>query len=498
MANYNKSFNFRNGLQVDDNFIINENGLVGIGTSVPTEILDVHGNIKVSGKVIANNIDLNNLNITGISSYNILNIGITTISSGIISATTGIITYYGDGSKLLNIPTSSWSFGVNGIYSNNNVGILTTNPSFSFQVGLNPLLYSGGIGINSNGNVYSNGIVTAASFIGNGSNLSSLSASNITSGTLSTSFFPSSIRLSGIITAAAFSGSGAGLTSINASNVSSGTLSTSVFPSNIRISGVITASNFVGNLSGTATTASSLVSTGSISISSINAGVASIGVATVTNSLYVIGYPAKIGVGTNTEPQSDIEVKKSGISSISVISNNNIAFIGIGTRGKIRTGNTDNYYLYSTTNSLDIINENTGNVNTYLNYGLPGVGTGNFNWIYGQIPYYPLMTLTYNGNLGLGITNPTTKLYVVGSSYLAGITTIDSILTVKNNLYVNGDANFDKSINSPVINADNVDVTGIVTASGFTSGSNPVSITVSGNVLTFTVPGVGSTSLTLS
>jgi hypothetical protein len=108
------------------------------------------------------------------------------------------------------------------------------------------------------------------------------------------------------------------------------------------------------------------------------------------------------------------------------------------------------------------------------------------------------MTLTYNGNLGLGITNPTTKLYVVGSSYLAGITTIDSILTVKNNLYVNGDANFDKSINSPVINADNVDVTGIVTASGFTSGSNPVSITVSGNVLTFTVPGVGSTSLTLS
>ena len=42
MANYRKSFNFRNGVQVDnDNFIVDANGLVGIGTSVPSEFLDV-------------------------------------------------------------------------------------------------------------------------------------------------------------------------------------------------------------------------------------------------------------------------------------------------------------------------------------------------------------------------------------------------------------------------------------------------------------------------
>ena len=41
MANIKKSFSFRNGVQVDeDNFIVNANGLVGIGTSVPTDILD--------------------------------------------------------------------------------------------------------------------------------------------------------------------------------------------------------------------------------------------------------------------------------------------------------------------------------------------------------------------------------------------------------------------------------------------------------------------------
>ena len=52
MANYRKSFNFRNGVQVDnDNFIVDANGLVGIGTSVPTEFLDVRGTAKVSGIV---------------------------------------------------------------------------------------------------------------------------------------------------------------------------------------------------------------------------------------------------------------------------------------------------------------------------------------------------------------------------------------------------------------------------------------------------------------
>ena len=35
MANYRKSFNFRNGVQVDDdNLVVNANGLVGIGFSL--------------------------------------------------------------------------------------------------------------------------------------------------------------------------------------------------------------------------------------------------------------------------------------------------------------------------------------------------------------------------------------------------------------------------------------------------------------------------------
>ena len=38
MANIRKQFNFRNGVQVDnDNLVVSPTGLVGIGTTVPTE-----------------------------------------------------------------------------------------------------------------------------------------------------------------------------------------------------------------------------------------------------------------------------------------------------------------------------------------------------------------------------------------------------------------------------------------------------------------------------
>ena len=99
MPSYNKSFNFRNGLQVDDdNFIVNANGLVGIGTTIPTEILDVHGTAKITGLVTATN-----LAITGDSTF-YSDVGVGTAitfnsSTGIVSATT----FYGNGQYLLNV-----------------------------------------------------------------------------------------------------------------------------------------------------------------------------------------------------------------------------------------------------------------------------------------------------------------------------------------------------------------------------------------------------------
>lgn len=58
MADYRKSFNFRNGVQVDnDNLVVNSNGLVGVGTTVPTEVLDVRGTARVVGLATADQLN---------------------------------------------------------------------------------------------------------------------------------------------------------------------------------------------------------------------------------------------------------------------------------------------------------------------------------------------------------------------------------------------------------------------------------------------------------
>jgi len=208
--------------------------------------------------------------------------------------------------------------------------------------------------------------------------------------------------------------------------------------SNINASGIVISTEFIGNLTGTATTASSITGIPNINVSEINSSsINASGIVTITNTLYVIGSSAKIGVGTDTEPVADIEINKPGNTSISIISSDdNIASIGIGRSAEIKTGNTSILYPYSTPKSLDIINSSPENINYYLDYvyGSAGVGTGNFNWIYGQNPYDPLMSLSYTGNLGLGITDSSSKLYVVGTSYITGITTIDSDLNVTGNL----------------------------------------------------------------
>ena len=102
MANIRKSFSFRNGVQVDeDNFIVNANGLVGIGTSIPSQNLDVRGTAKVVGLVTASD-----LFISGVSTISEIQVGsaITIGNSGVITATS----YFGDGATLSNLPTSQW------------------------------------------------------------------------------------------------------------------------------------------------------------------------------------------------------------------------------------------------------------------------------------------------------------------------------------------------------------------------------------------------------
>ncbi len=178
MANFKKSFNFRHGVQVDDdNFIVDTLGKVGIGSTIPAEILDVAGNAKVSGSVTVDSLSARVVTTTGVSdavSFNILNVGITSLTNGIITSTSGIVTYYGDARYLEGMPTSQWvdtdvGLGFTSIYAAGNVGVGTTDPRYSFQVGdtnSSGVLVKG-IGINtSDGNLRVVGICSATEFLG--------------------------------------------------------------------------------------------------------------------------------------------------------------------------------------------------------------------------------------------------------------------------------------------------------------------------------------------
>ena len=464
MANIRKSFNLRSGVQVDeDNLLVNSVGNVGLGTTVPTETLDVRGNIKSVGVVTAiGGYISGGLESVGVSTFSgnvFIGAAITAYSStGIISATS----FRGDGGELLNIPTSQWTdynpgLGYTSIYNEGFVGIATTNPSFTLQIGGNSNLsnFQNGVGINSSGNMVVTGIVTAGSLQGEGSNVTALNASNIKSGIVSNAYLQAGYEFSGILTASQFKG------------------------------------NVLGDVVGFATTARDLVDGLDLSFGSFTSDNAQIGILTVTGLLIAPTDP--IGVGT-TAPQANIHVKKAGISSIQVSSDTNESILTLsrgidqqGTAGAIKFGNESGAYPYSESNDLDIINYSTGSINSYLHAGAAGINTGGFFWLKGKNTSQ-LMTLTYDGTLGLGVTIPVNTLHVVGTSTVTSNAFIGNNLTVKGNTTIAGDLSVSGDYNladgdlaglnlnvttghSLVknLNVNNtLNVTGITTISGFT------------------------------
>ena len=421
MANIRKSFNLRSGVQVDeDNLLVNSVGNVGLGTTVPTETLDVRGNIKSVGVVTA---------IGGYISGGLESVGVSTFSSnvhvgtaitayassGIISATS----FRGDGGQLINIPTSQWTdydpgLGYTSIYNEGFVGIATTNPSFTLQIGGNSDLtnFQNGVGINSSGNMVVTGIITAGVLKGEGSDITALNASNIKSGIVSNSYLQAGYEFSGILTASQFKG------------------------------------NVLGDVVGFATTARDLIDGLDLSFGSFTSDNAQIGILTVTGLLIAPTDP--IGVGT-TSPQSNIHVKKAGISSIQISSDTNQSIItlsrGIDQQGpasEIKFANTLGTYPNSDSNTLDFINYTVGSINNYLHAGAAGIGTGQFNWFRGKNTSQ-LMTLTYDGKLGIGRTIPDNDLHVVGTSTVTSNSFVGGTLNVIGKTTIKGDIQVDGS-----------------------------------------------------
>ena len=411
MANIRKTFNFREGVKVDSSVLVVAGQRVGIGSTIPSKVLDIKGDVISSG-----HLEVSDFKVTGISTFGDVKIGL-----GItIESSSGIITankYFGDGSTLDNLPTSQWvdvdqGLGYTSIYAQGNVGVGTTDPRFTFQVGSNPdTVGKFGVGINSlTGDIKTSGIVTALKFVGDGSLLENLPA-NAIGGTVENANVAQYAHVAGIATVAE------GLTGIPDIHVGYVTATSAKF------SGIVTATvHFDGDLVGNASSSSETSALKQdLDYTMGGTKVFSAG----------IGSFSAVGIGT-TNPETDIQIVKSDGSEIvlgrdETFTDNN---------GSLRFGKVNGSFPYSGATSIDILNYGRGNFNYYIEAGSPGIDTGSFYWHRGNSSR--LMALTYEGRLGIGITLPDHTFHVVGTSTITQDSFFGSNVEIKNDLTVLG------------------------------------------------------------
>jgi len=468
MASIRKTFSFRNGVQVDeDNFIVNANGLVGIGTSIPSESLDVRGTAKVVGLTTTND-----LFVSGVATAIDIKVGTAiSITGGGVKAAN----FYGDGATLSNLPTSQWEdvdvgLGFTSIYAIGNVGIATVDPRQSFQVGGSPdIIGKSGVGINSIGNIKATGIVTATSFVGAltgdvTGNVTGAITGNVTGNI--TGNIDGDVNSTGVSTFTTLDVNGNvdidGHTELDDLNVSGVATATSFVGA---VTGDVTG-NVTGNLTGNVTGNITGDINSGITTASTELNVGTGGTAFTSTNL------GRVGIGS-VIPKTDLTIRKENSASLEIIGESGTTKVSIGqseTDGNesalIRYGNPDA--------SLNIINYNAGSVNSFIHAGSgTGIQTGRFSWIYGQ-SNQEILSLTHGGSLGLGKTNPDHTLHVVGTS------TVTSDAYVGNDLFVGDDATINGNLTvsgvvdlPPVIDGTNINtLTGISTVKEVSIGGS--------------------------
>ena len=536
MANIRKSFNFRNGVQVDnDNFVVNANGLVGIGTSVPqTYLLNVYGDTRTTGLTTTRDLYAQNVEISGIATV------------GFITATTsyiGILTV-----SQIKIGNSDIVDNLIGyarttfITDNGGVGFHTTS-----KLGINTTTSPGASDPEFSvfGNVDVTGIITATTFSGNVTGDVNSGISTFTELKVGTAITMSA----GIITATTFSGS-LPTTSLTGTISSSQIANLAVLDANINSMSASKLTGALPAISGAAVT--SVIAEGITGSPNVNLGITTTGnltAGTITGAGLSV---TSIGIGTN-DPANAFQLRATNNTELQITSETGIAGLTVGREtGTNDTNNAEIRYgggsgfLFSGAQSFDLINYGTGNFNYHLSANNAGSAAGNFIWHKGASTSQ-LMTLTNGGNLGIGITNPTQKLSVQGISTFTGNAHFDGNITVGGNISGNftlqdvitsninpasgvstvtslnivgsGVNRLGIGTDNPTTDLDatgktakferigintlnaiyNVDVGGGVRATdGFlSSGSSPVEIKVVGSNLVFNVVGVGSTSFAL-
>jgi hypothetical protein len=245
---------------------------------------------------------------------------------------------------------------------------------FNYAVGIGSTLVPNGVRLSVGGVKITDSDVNATTFTGSGANLTSLNASNISSGTLDNAKLPQNISVSGVITATTFSGnlqntltlntSGTGLSgSATFNNSSSSTFTVTSNATSNNTGGTIVARNANGGFSAGIVTATFVGNvTGNLNSSGVNTAATLSG----TTLTYTTGTFDNINVsGITTTALLNVGV---GGTIITTTSNGSV---GIGTNVELDTNNPNGLSVLG-----KILTGNSISSPNILNTVFPSVGTG--------------------------------------------------------------------------------------------------------------------------
>jgi hypothetical protein len=441
---------------------VNSSGIVtSISTVTITNISGNAGSATTSTNVIGGIASVTSLNVSGVST-----LGTIQVSSGIITATSGVVTYYGDGSKLTNVTATSLS-GIATVAQG-----LTGNPSIS----ITNLTASG---ISTLGTIQvSSGIITATSgvvtYYGDGSKLTNVTAT-LLSGIATYATYAGYASTAGIATVAqGLTGSpNISVTSLNVSGIS--TLGTVQISSGIvtSTSGIVTYYGDGSKLSGINVSGSVSISTNTTNQSQYLTYVTGTGPTTgfgITNTGLVFNpSTTRLGIGT-TSPSSNLHVQGNtlvtGVSTLGTVQVSSgivtsttgiVTYYGDGSKltgvlaaaspggssGQVQFNNAGaiggaSYFNYDSTNirvgigtsvptaRLSVSNPTSGNslllVNDNLSDGSLFRVSNSAGNLLVDVDANGTVLFPTSGNIGIGTTlsTPTTKLHVDGDVRITG------------------------------------------------------------------------------
>jgi len=416
--------------------------------------------IANTGNIVSTAITTGTLNVTGVST-----LGTVKISSGIITATSGVVTYFGDGSYLTGLPgnptlqqvlnagnTSTIGMSISGVSTFTN-GPILVGTATSTRTASQPLQVTGGAYVSGNlgigstnptsalfvvGDARVTGVVTATTFSGNvNAGVGTITNLTGTAGTITNFNSTNLTGTAGTITTfnstngtiTNLTGTAGTITNFNSTNLTgtAGTITTfnstnGTITNLTGTAGTITNFNST-NLTGTAGTITTFNSTnGTITnltgtagtITNLTATSAIVGSATTINStgLNVTGIVTASG-GFNIGIQSGgLNVTTGVVTALN--------FIGVG-----------NTFLYnSSTKTVNIsisgggslsISTSTSSTPQFITF----VSSASATSI--GITASNLTFIPSSGSLGIGTTNPTSNLTVIGDVNVTGIITCADI-----------------------------------------------------------------------